>query len=268
MVDKPQILCDHRDWDRALDEHRWAEQIQDALPDTSVDIGALPLGDISWKGYDSFPNLMEIKRVDDLIDSMKTERFQDEVARMIEQSQGIESALHVMIVGRFTADATGMYVYDLVEPTIPMIEAKMSYRGDSEVRQKSPPSWYGGWRPYSMVVTYLASIQELGIAVHHTTPERFGLTFGALWRRSQKSKHHVPARRRVTILSDDVQALTAIGRGAGRGVTTPAAQNLMKHFGTFLNVMNAEVGDLVQVDGVGPKSARVLYERVRREWKR
>ena len=51
-------------------------------------------------------------------------------------------------------------------------------------------------------------------------------------------------------------------------ISAKLSRRLLEHFGSVKNVINAEIGELIQVKGIGRKTAQEIYEIVNREYKK
>jgi ERCC4-type nuclease len=267
------ILFDFRDRDKKTGSHRWAEQTREKLPTETIDIVTLDIGDIMWKGR-SMPrgpqdtlHMAEIKTVSDLINSMKEDHLQDQMARMmaLNGDEPDKWKLYLFIIGQYTADANGFFAYSEHDWDVP--DLKLAAHGfgqiDKSQRATNDGYWKSGFRPYAYVESYLASLQSNGIAVHICAPDRFGNLFATLFNRSQKGRHHTPSRRQPKILGRSVQAVMCLSDA----ITQKGAISLLRYFDNVQSIMLADVNELVRADDVGPVSAKQIFESSRQVYK-
>lgn len=258
MPDKPIIKFDHRDRDEH-GYHDWAEQSKEELSvKADIEIGHMPLGDIEWSGGGR-SHLAEIKHVGDLMDSFAKGHLQDQITRMIvwnEKKHEGTAGLYLLIAGRFTRDNNGYVSYSRDDWYVPGF-SKNSI--GQKIRNEEEVTWQPAYRPYAMLIAYLASIQGQGITVLWTAPNEFGTTFGALYRWTAK-KFHNRKIRRATVIPAEQQALMALSPK----LTQVAAKRLLVEFGDVIGVVSQETDTLVQVPGIGPVTAQEIEKNARR----
>lgn len=262
QIIKPPIRFDQRDRRRKTGVHRWMQQALEKLPTANIVETQLPLGDVTWEGYQGQKHMAEIKTVPDLINSMKEDHLQDQIARMLAlNEESKEYYLMLIIIGQYGADANGYFAFSEHDWAVPDLKEDgfISYARDQ--RQLTPkPLWKSGYRPYAYVESYLSSVAEKGIIIKTCAPDQFGNLFGTIYNRSQKTRHHTSARGVTSVVAREVQALMCLSES----IRYDAAVKLIHHFGSFIEVVTCGADELVQVDGIGPKSAKQIYENVRK----
>jgi len=232
------ILFDHRD-ENAEGEHFFANETSKILRDVEIEVGSLSLGDVLWKGHGDKTHIVELKWAHDVIVSLASGHLQDQIARLLDAREGDDASVSLVIVGVVDSDPAGLAVaYDTPESEPRVVGQAATY-----------PRWFN----------YVSSIQEMGIEVQTTTSMAFGRALAAMYRRSLKSSHHHPARRQVRVVDRRVQALLALSTA----LTLPAAERLVKKYGSVREVLRRTPRALVEVEGVGPKSAGQLYDNGR-----
>ena len=262
MID---IMFDHRDTAKKTGRHPWAEQAREQLPLENVEIFSLSLGDIQWKGFNDFPNLAEIKHIQDGVESLKNGRLQDEMARLMDwkTNQDNGGAIYLFVIGRYNFDVEGNLCYSMSDWEVPNFTDNpiASFNEANTSSTVTFPVWEPAFRPYAWWVSYLASIKSLGIeVVEMIPPNGFGKVFSTVFRRSQKDRHHIPARRIISILDRDIQALMCIAPALKR----PSAESLLQEFGSIQSVLNQDISYLTSVKGIGIKSAEQVYYNARK----
>ena len=176
------------------------------------------------------------------------------------------AAIYLFIIGRYNFDVEGNLCSSLSDWEVPNfsdnpIATFNEVNDEDDSFRATFPLWEPAFRPYAWWVSYLSSIKSLGIeVVEMIPPNGFGKVFGTMFRRSQKSRHHIPARRVVSILERDIQALMCIAPALKR----PAAEVLLQEFGSIQTVLNKKISHLTSVKGVGIKSAEQVYYNARK----
>ena len=255
----PTVVFDHRDTDKRTGKHRWADLVGAEMSSVTQEIKGLPLGDVVWDGAVR-KQMVEIKTASDLVFSITEGHLQDQVARMVdwrENEQEGKADLYLIICGRLSADPNAYVAYSNSDWLSPEYQDKY---GDIPANYEETPSWKPGFRPYTMIMSYLTSLQEMGFTVLVTAPNLFGLTFRTIYNRSRKTKHHIPApRRNVSVVPPGQQSLLSLSRR----LTHPQSAALLKYFGTFHDIVIQPIDSLVQVKGIGPVTAKEIFENAR-----
>ena len=234
MVDKPIIKFDHRDKD-AQGYHDWAEQSRVELSvKADIEIGHL-------------------------MDSFAKGHLQDQITRMIvwnEKEYEGTAGLYLLLAGRVTRDGNGYAAYSRDDWFVPGF-SKNSI--GQKIKDTETTTWQPAYRPYAMLIAYLASIQESGITVLTFAPNEFGSTYGALYRWTAK-KFHNKKIRRATVIPAEQQALMALSPK----LSQVGAKKLLIEFGDIIGVVSQEVDTLVQVNGIGPITAQEIVKNAQR----
>lgn len=261
-MDKPKIVFDRRDTDRGTKLHRWASLAEEELHiKADVVIETLSLGDISWQGK-SRPHLAEIKTTRDFVDSVTSGHLQDQIARMIEWRDidcGGVATIHLIIIGMLGIDDKGYVTY--CTDDVPVLSTDGINALFGSPHTSGVMKFNSGFRPYNMFSNYLISLQEMGVAVHHTAPNVFGKMFMGMYNHSTKSRHSIPSRRQVSVLTGEQQALMAISPS----LRVAGAKSLLSYFGTLADIAVQDIPSLVQAKGVGNVSAGEIYNGFRKE---
>ena len=228
------ILIDRREQPKSIERYR------KALEPVHVEVKHLALGDAVWQGNGD-KHIAEIKRVKDFIASFRNEnkdrqtgtRLEDQMARLIDA----DCVGYLFIVGGYGSDNWGKTV---------ILNPMGIATGDSGL-------------PYSAVVNYLTSIQSLGITVVHVPVEADeGYALAATYRYTQKTKHHVPQRRRVKPLQNASPAVRMV-RAVCPRMNQETAEALLAQFGVN-GIRSASLAELTKVPRMGVKSAKALKE--------
>jgi len=88
----------------------------------------------------------------------------------------------------------------------------------------------------------------------------------ALMRRELGEKREVSLRKEKRPMSDEERQRYIIE--SLPNVSAKLSQRLLEHFGSVKDVINAEVGELIQVKGIGRKTAEEIYEIVNARYKK
>jgi len=83
---------------------------------------------------------------------------------------------------------------------------------------------------------------------------------------NEKRKISIPHAKRTTMTMPERQAYVVSSIGAKVGASM--AERLLKRFGSVRAVMNASIDDLIEVEGIGKKTAENIHEIVRSEYKK
>ena len=257
------IIFDDRDRSRQTGIHPFLEQSREFIDGQTfegytlrVREARLDVGDVEWLGHSGQLNLIEIKKASDAMASLTDGRIQDQVAGLIEMKQSMEANVKVWVIGRIASDSSGRCQYSDTNWNVPMGMTEMlSLTQMLEVPIISD-EWSNAAIHYSRWISYVESLQEMGITVRENIPPQdFARYHSASVKRSLKSRHHNPARRVVKIVDGRAQALLCLSPA----LTLPGAQNLLEEFGTVREVLRQPPRNLVGVRQIGNLTANELY---------
>ena len=229
-----------------------AEQLPKYLPHkTCVEVKRLVHGDVEWDGKDSRV-YVELKRADDLVQSLLSGHMQDQEARMLE----LDGDKYVVIVGEVRSGQSG----DTWTEHIPS-KITGSTGMDAMLRTgfEEATRYYKAFRfPYSGTLNYLSRIQELGIGVVHVAQEAdLGIALFGMYNRSLKVKSSMVARTVSKKLDPQVQAVMAMYPG----LRMQAAESLVERYGPFRIVpKGVDYKQLMKLPGLGKTSAKKIAD--------
>ena len=259
------ITFDDRDRSRQTGIHPFLEQTRDFLDGQTyegnvirVKEARLDIGDVSWVGYNGQLNLIEIKKASDAMASMTDGRVQDQVAGLIGEKQNVGANVRIWVVGRIASDDLGRCQFndDVLDVGMTTASAISVLNNMQRLDETEHRGWKNAAIHYSRWISYIESLQEMGITVRENMPPQdFSRYLSATVKRSLKSRHHNPARRVVKIVDGRAQALLCLSPA----LTLPGAQNLLEEFGTVRQVLRQPPKNLVQVRQIGNKTAQELY---------
>lgn len=199
-------------------------------------------GDVSFFTCKDESVGVEIKQADDLLGSLRGGRLFEQGARLLTDY-----------------DYPTLLRYGFMAPT-----REGWVRTKTGVKQ-SPP-----WPNWSQVMLALMSLASQGILVAPVQPSEFqaAIFITDLYRWYQKPMHKSIAKRQrpatfgTSEMIQGVHILTGVG---GIGVDT--ANRLLRHFDSPLAVFEAGEEDLMQVKGVGRKTAQRIYRASRASYR-
>jgi ERCC4-type nuclease len=229
-----------------------AAQLPKYLPHkTCVEVKRLVHGDVEWDGKDARV-YVELKRADDLVQSLLSGHMQDQEARMLE----LDGDKYVVVVGEILADSRGG---TLTNPrTDPLIdvgspEGKWYKYSFTESHEMTDHRF-----PYSGVMNYLSRLQELGIGVVWVGKESdLGLALFGMYNRSLKVKSSMVARTVSKKLDPQVQAVMVMYPG----LRMQAAESLVERYGPFRIVpKGVDYKQLMKLPGLGKTSAKKIAD--------
>ena len=87
----------------------------------------------------------------------------------------------------------------------------------------------------------------------------------SLVKREFSERREISLRKEKKIMSDDEKMRYVIE--SLPNISATLAKRLLEHFGNIKNIINANVGDLMQVKGIGRKTAEEIYEIVNEKYK-
>ncbi len=87
-----------------------------------------------------------------------------------------------------------------------------------------------------------------------------------LAKRENASKDDVPVRKEKRAMSDEERQRYIVE--SLPNISARLSKRLLEHFGSVRNVINAEVGELIQVKGIGRRTAEEIYEIVNKKYKK
>ncbi|AGB05275.1 ERCC4-like helicase [Aciduliprofundum sp. MAR08-339] len=88
----------------------------------------------------------------------------------------------------------------------------------------------------------------------------------SLVKREYSEKREVAVRKEKRPMSDEERQRYIVE--SLPNVSAKLSQRLLEHFGSVRNVINAEVGDLIKVKGIGRKTAEEIYEIVNKKYEK
>ncbi len=88
----------------------------------------------------------------------------------------------------------------------------------------------------------------------------------ALLKREFSGKKEIALRKEKRPMSDEERQRYIVE--SLPNVSAKLSQRLLEHFGTVRDVINAEVGELIQVKGIGRKTAEEIYDIVNKKYKK
>ncbi len=88
----------------------------------------------------------------------------------------------------------------------------------------------------------------------------------SLLKREYSEKREVAVRKEKRPMSDEERQRYIVE--SLPNVSAKLSQRLLEHFGSVRNVINAEVGDLIKVKGIGRKTAEEIYEIVNKKYEK
>lgn len=220
------------------------------LSSVPVEVKRLVHGDVEWDGKDARVYI-ELKRADDLVQSLLSGHMQDQEARLLE----LEGDKYVVVVGEIVASdvggalsnpRTGIWSTGDLHPaahTLTWFEEHMA-----KIHRF----------PYTGVLNYLSRLQELGIGVVMVAAEKdLGLTLFGMYNRSLKAKSSMVARTVSKKLDPQVQAVMVMYPG----LRMQAAESLVERYGPFRIVpKGVSYKQLMKLPGVGKLSAKRIAD--------
>tara|TARA_R110000787_G_scaffold9801_4_gene33935 strand:- start:662 stop:1366 length:705 start_codon:yes stop_codon:yes gene_type:complete len=230
------ISFDHRDTSKSTGLHPWYEQTIDIMPEADIEIVSLALGDVTWSGRNEQLHLMEIKHTGDLIRSFGDRHIQDQIERMVVESEETGTIMHLLIAGQLSA----------------------THEGFTSTGLEDKPWQY----PYAIWPSYLNSVQGLGITVHRCDIDDFGRAFSSIYKSTLKKNYRrTRPRRKIVLVSKQAQALSALAPSIPISVLESAIQD--RGFSWFF-YDDIGVEDYASIKGIGPIGANQLYDEVNR----
>ncbi len=88
----------------------------------------------------------------------------------------------------------------------------------------------------------------------------------SLMRRELSGRREVALRKEKRVMTDEERQRYIVE--SLPNVSAKLSQRLLEHFGSVRDVINAEVGELIQVRGIGRKTAEEIYEIVNKKYRR
>jgi len=88
----------------------------------------------------------------------------------------------------------------------------------------------------------------------------------SLMRRELSGRREVALRKEKRVMTDEERQRYIVE--SLPNVSAKLSQRLLEHFGSVKDVINAEVGELIQVRGIGRKTAEEIYEIVNKKYRR
>lgn len=225
-----------------------AAQLPKYLPKAvSVVVKRLKHGDVEWDGKTSRV-YVELKRADDLVQSLVSGHMQDQEARLLE----LQGDKFVVVVGEIVATCKGAVISNPRKGgtrLTPKTDAHSHTWSEEHIGKVNK-------YPYSGVMNYLSRLQELGIGVMTISREAdLGLALYGMYTRSLKAKSSIIARTVSKKLDPQVQAVMAMYPG----LRMQAAESLVQRYGPFRIVpKGVAVRQLMKLPGLGKTSAEKI----------
>jgi len=124
-----------------------------------------------------------------------------------------------------------------------------------------------GFHENSIYGALASIIADYGIPIIFTKNARETAKFiEAIWRRETAERKEVSLRKEKRPMSDEERQRYIIE--SLPNVSAKLSQRLLEHFGNVKNVINAEVGELIQVKGIGRKTAEEIHEIVNKKYRK
>ena len=124
-----------------------------------------------------------------------------------------------------------------------------------------------GFHENSIYGALASIIADYGIPIIFTKNARETAKFiEAMWRRETAERKEVSLRKEKRPMSDEERQRYIIE--SLPNVSAKLSQRLLEHFGNVKNVINAEVGELIQVKGIGRKTAEEIHEIVNKKYRK
>jgi ERCC4-type nuclease len=221
------------------------------LSGVSVEVKRLTHGDVEWEGKDARV-YVELKRADDLVQSLLSGHMQDQEARMLE----LDGDKYVVVVGDLLAAADGSTM-STHRSDDAMEHASKGVLSRRVLWMESHTSKMHRF-PYTGVTNYLSRLQELGIGVVNVAAEKdLGLTLFGMYNRSLKVKSSMVARTVSKKLDPQVQAVMVMYPG----LRMQAAESLVERYGPFRIVpKGVDYKQLMKLPGLGKTSAKKIVD--------